>query len=274
MPTHAMGDLTLALYQCAPLPLQPETNLARLGQAAKAAAQQGAQVLVCPEMFVTGYNIGADACRALAQPSDGSYAQQVAALAQAHGIAVVYGYPEIDVKGDVYNAAQLIGPKPTQRLNYRKTHLFGDLDRAQFSTGAVQSQLIHVQGWAIGLLICYDVEFPENTRRLALAGADVVLVPTANMPAYDFVATTLVPVRAYENQVALAYANYWGAEDEVGYGGLSSVCTAGGQVVAAADRDDALLVCTLRAVDLVQARQQQLHTQELRQGLHPGPMYA
>lgn len=270
MQTHPSGDLTVAIYQCAPLPLQPDANLERLAQAAQAAAQQGAQLLVCPEMFVTGYNIGADACRALAQPSDGPYAQRVAAMAREHNIAIVYGYPELGEDGHVYNAAQLLGPEGGQRLNYRKTHLFGDLDRAQFAAGTLQNQRVQVHGWALGLLICYDVEFPENTRRLALAGADAVLVPTANMPAYDFVATTLVPVRAYENQVALVYANYWGAEGEVAYGGLSSVCTAGGQVLAAAARHDALLVCTLRASDLALARQRQGHAQELRQRLHPG----
>ncbi|WP_168224800.1 carbon-nitrogen hydrolase family protein [Rhodoferax aquaticus] len=262
-------DLTLALYQCAPWPLDTEANLRRLNIAAQRAAQQGAQVLVTPEMFITGYNIGASACRQLAQASDGSYAQAVKAIAQQQGIAIAYGYPECDAVGHVYNAAQLVQGHDAPGLNYRKTHLFGALDRNQFSAAPLQSQLIELRGWAIGLLICYDVEFGENTRRLALAGADLVLVPTANMPDYDFVASTLVPVRAYENQVAVAYANYWGAEADVAYGGLSTVCNASGQVLGAAAREESLLVCTVRAEDLALARQRQSHVRELRQAQHP-----
>ncbi|MFY8044397.1 MAG: nitrilase-related carbon-nitrogen hydrolase, partial [Rhodoferax sp.] len=78
-------------------------------------------------------------------------------------------------------------------------------------------------------LICYDVEFPEATRRLALAGADLIVVPTANMPEFDFVAQSLVPVRAYENQLYVAYANYIGAEGAVHYGGLSLLAAPDGQ---------------------------------------------
>ena len=61
------------------------------------------------------------------------------------------------------------------------------------------------------LLICYDVEFPENACRLALAGADLNIVPTANMIPYEFVANTIVPARAYENQLYVGYANYCGS---------------------------------------------------------------
>ena len=65
-----------------------------------------------------------------------------------------------------------------------------------FSAGSDETVLADVEGWRVGFLICYDVEFPENVRRLALAGADFVAVPTAVMPPYDFVASHMVPTRA------------------------------------------------------------------------------
>jgi predicted amidohydrolase len=246
--------LTLALLQCAPAPLDAAGNLQRMDQAAQQAAAAGAQVLVCPEMFVSGYAIGAAAVQQLAQAADGPWAQAVAATAQRHGVAVVYGYPERDPSGAVFNAAQWISAQGQRCLNYRKTYLFGDLDRRQFAAGAPSAATFTLQGWTIGLLICYDVEFPEATRRLALAGADLIVVPTANMPAYDFVAQSLVPVRAYENQLYVAYANYVGAEGAVHYGGLSLLAAPDGQPVAQAGRQATLLVATLDDTRLTTAR--------------------
>jgi predicted amidohydrolase len=244
------ATLTLALCQCTPAPLDVTGNLARLAQAAHQARQQGAEVLVCPEMFLTGYHLGHAAVQQLAQAADGAYAQAVAAIARQHHIALVYGYPERGAHGTVFNAAQWISAEGQRCLNYRKTHLFGALDRAQFAASAPASTLLELGGWRIGLLICYDVEFPENAQRLARAGADLLVVPTANMVAYDFVPEMLIPVRAYDNQIFIAYANYAGHEAELHYGGLSTVAGPGGQVLARAGRDAALLLVTLERQQL------------------------
>ena len=251
--------LTLALLQCAPGPLDVAGNLQRLNQAAQQARAGGADVLVCPEMFLTGYNIGLSAVAQLAQPPDGEYAQSIRKIAQRQGLAIVYGYPERAADGTVFNAAQWIKAEGQRGLNYRKTHLFGALDKTQFRAGDLTSALVDIKGWRVGLLICYDVEFPENTRRLALAGADLIVVPTANMADFDFVATTLVPVRAYENQVYLAYANYTGPEGDLHYGGLSTVAAPDGAVLAQAGRHETLVFATLDPERLATARRQHTH---------------
>ena len=253
------SPLTLALLQCAPGPLDVAGNLQRLKQAAEQARAGGADVLVCPEMFVTGYNIGLSAVAQLAQPADGEYAQAVGEIAKRHGLAIVYGYPERAADGTVFNAAQWINADGQRALNYRKTHLFGALDKNQLAAGDLSTALVDLKGWRVGLLICYDVEFPENTRRLALAGADLIVVPTANMADFDFVATTLVPVRAYENQVYLAYANYTGPEGDLHYGGLSTVAAPDGAVLAQAGRDETLVFATLDPERLAAARRQHTH---------------
>lgn len=257
------SQLHLALWQCAPLPLKVEGNLKRLDTAAKEAANGGADILVCPEMFITGYNIGASQVQALAQTADGAFATAVAEIAKRHAIAIIYGYPERNGSA-VFNAVQCIAADGTRLLNYRKTHMFGDLDRSQFSAATPLDTLFDFHGWRVGLLICYDLEFPENIRRLALAGADMVLVPTANMPDYDFVATTMVPVRAYENQVFVAYANYVGAEGDVHYGGLSSVAAPNGQVLAKAGRESELLFATVDANQLKATRVRNTHLADAR----------
>ena len=253
------------MLQCASHPLQVEANLQRLDEAAARAQAAGAQLLLTPEMFLTGYSIGAEAVRTLAQHRAGTYAQAVARIAQAHHMAIVWGYPELSEQGQVFNAAQWTSALGEAVLHYRKTHLYGALDRAQFSAGVVDasnSSLATLNGWRLGLLICYDVEFPENTRRLALAGADGVLVPTANMDRYDFVPNTLVPARAFENQMVLAYANFCGPEGSLRYGGLSSIVDALGQPLSQAGRDEALLIATLTPEALAHARSEQTHLQE------------
>ena len=104
---------------------------------------------------------------------------------------------------------------------------------------------MELDGWRIGLLICYDVEFPETVLNLALAGADFVAVPTALGPPFDIVATHMVPTRAVENQVFLAYVNRCGNENGLEYIGLSCVVGPDGSDIARAQRDEALIFAVL-----------------------------
>lgn len=235
--------MRVALYQCPPLPLDVAGNLKRLHQLAQEA--NDADLLVLPEMFLSGYNIGVEAVGALAEAQDGPSAQSIAALAKNSGVAILYGYPERAEDGQIYNAVQLIDANGQRLCNYRKTHLFGDLDHSMFSAGGDDFPLVELNGWTLGFLICYDLEFPENTRRLALAGAELILVPTANMVPFDFVADVTVRARAFENQCYVAYANYCGREGEIEYCGQSSIAAPDGQRVAQAGLDEALIVGTL-----------------------------
>lgn len=262
--------MRIALYQCPPLPLNIDGNLLRLEQQAHAAAALGAQLLVCPEMFLTGYNIGAQAARDLAQAADGDAAGDVAAIAQSSGVAILYGYPELGANEQVYNAVQLIDSRGQTLCNYRKTHLFGDLDKAMFSPGEDRFPIVELNGWHLGLLICYDVEFPENSRRLALAGADLILVPTANMTPYDFVAEVTVRARAYENQCYMVYANYCGREGDIHYCGLSSINAPDGSRAALAQQDEALISAELDRQLLTESRSINTYFNDRRPGLYAG----
>ncbi len=264
--------MRIALYQCPPLPLDPEANLERLRQRAAEAARRGARLLVTPEMFLSGYSIGLEAVSALAQPDDGDWAGRIAAIAREQGIALLYGYPERDAGGALFNSVQLIDAGGQRLGNYRKTHLFGELDRGMFSAGDDHFPLVELEGWKLGMLICYDVEFPENVRRLALAGADAVLVPTANMEPFDFVCDVLVRARAIENQCFVAYANYCGHEGELLYCGQSSIAAPNGSRPALAGLDEALIVAELdrQLMDDSRAAYNYLHDRrpELYDDLH------
>ncbi|WP_277960641.1 carbon-nitrogen hydrolase family protein [Pseudomonas sp. RIT-To-2] len=247
--------MKIALCQCQPQPLAVIDNLARLQAQVRMAKAQGASLVVFPEMFLTGYNIGLGAVQRLAEPADGPSAHVIAGIAEAHGIAIAYGYPERGTDGRLYNSAQLFDSRGTSRLNYRKTHLFGALDHNMFSPGGDDFPVAEVDGWRIGLLICYDIEFPEAARRLALNGAELLLVPTANMLPFEFIAQVTVRSRAFENQCYLAYANYCGAEGSLRYCGLSSVAGPDGSLPATAGTEPSLLYAELSRGTLTTVRE-------------------
>jgi predicted amidohydrolase len=110
-------------------------------------------------------------------------------------------------------------------------------------------------GFKIGLLICYDIEFPEPARLLALAGAEIILIPTAQMQPYEQVARHVLPARAYENQVYTAYANHSGDDDGLSYVGLSSICGPDGAVLAFAGRGEEMLFAEFSQEHLAAVRQ-------------------
>ena len=225
----------VALFLAAPLAAAGDVaaNLARIEAAAVQAADGGARILVAPELATTGYGAGSIIAD-LAEPRDGRQVKRLAAMSRMHGLAVVAGFAERD-GADVFNSVALadVNSKPAI---YRKRQLYGVYERTLFSPGPATDMLCTVTGLTFGLLICYDVEFPELVRRLALAGADAVLVPTAlpESPFANFIATAVVPVRAFENQIFIAYANHAGRDDSFSYAGRSRIVGPDGSTLAAA----------------------------------------
>ncbi|MGW3338415.1 carbon-nitrogen hydrolase family protein [Streptomyces sp. NPDC001009] len=229
-----------ALLQSSGRPGSVAENLKVLGEAAGRAAEAGAGLLAAPEMFLTGYAIGGEIPH-LAEPADGDSADAVADIATRHGLAVAYGYPERD--GDtVYNSAQIISAEGARLANYRKTHLFGCFERDHFTPGERQVVQAELNGLTVGLMICYDVEFPENVRAHALAGTDLLIVPTAQMHPYQFVPESMIPVRAFENQMYVAYVNRVGREGEFEFVGLTTLAGPDGVARVRAGRSEAQLV--------------------------------
>ncbi|MCY1405229.1 (R)-stereoselective amidase [compost metagenome] len=260
--------MRIALFQCASQQQDVRGNLERLRWQARDAAADGVELLVCPEMFLTGYNIGKEAVAGLAEPVDGPSAMEVVNIAQSSKIAIAYGYPELSEDGQIYNAVQLINAQGRSLCNYRKTHLFGHLDHDMFAPGPGDCPVVELNGWQLGMLICYDLEFPENARRLALAGAELILVPTANMAPYDFIAQVTVRARAYENQCYVVYANYCGNEDDMHYCGQSSIVGPDGHVLGLAEHDEETITATLDRALMDNVRADHFYLQNRRPELY------
>ncbi|MFD7713270.1 carbon-nitrogen hydrolase family protein [Streptomyces sp. NPDC059785] len=255
-----------ALLQSSGRPGSVDGNLRVLDEAAGRAAAVGAGLLVAPEMFLTGYAIG-DGVARLAEPADGASADAVARIAARHGVAVAYGYPERDGAA-VFNSAQLVAADGTRAANYRKTHLYGPFEGEHFRPGdrpVVQAEL---GGLRVGLLICYDVEFPENVRAHALAGTDLLLVPTAQMHPFQFVAESVVPVRAFENQMYVAYVNRTGPEGEFEFVGLSVLAGPDGIARTRAGRGEELVVADADPAFLAASRAANPYLRDRRPGLY------
>ncbi|AYG84088.1 (R)-stereoselective amidase [Streptomyces hundungensis] len=261
-----MPALRTALLQSSGSLSDVAANLKALDEAAGRAAATGAGLIVCPELFLTGYAIGDDVAK-LAEAADGPSARAIAEIAVRHGLAVVYGYPERD--GDaVYNAAQLIGPDGSRLANYRKTHLFGCFEQEAFTPGDQPVVQADLNGLRVGMMICYDVEFPENVRAHALAGTDLLLVPTAQMHPFQFVAESLVPVRAFENQLYVAYVNRTGPEGEFEFVGLSCLAGPDGAARARAGRGTELVVGDVDPEFLAASRANNPYLRDRRPGLY------
>ncbi|MEQ0564301.1 carbon-nitrogen hydrolase family protein [Amycolatopsis sp. NEAU-NG30] len=228
----------------------------------------GADLVVTAEMGTTGYHIGART-HELAEPSDGPTAARMAALARRLGAALVYGYPETDGE-HVYNSVQLVDATGRRLANYRKTHLFGDLDRAWFTPGDEPVVQADLGGVRVGLLICYDVEFPELVRAHALAGTELLVVPTALMSPYEVVADTLVPARAYESQLFVAYANRCDTEQELTYCGRSCVVAPTGEVLARAGSGPGVIAADVTRDAVTASRLENTHLADRRPELYRG----
>ena len=257
LPNHASGPLRLAALQADAASGDVQRNLATLTGALEDAAAAGAELLVAPELFLTGYRLDGDAL-ALAEPSDGPSCEALATAVSRTGVSLVYGFAE-RAGGDLYNAANLLTPDAGRVATYRKTHLFGPAEAAAFTAGS-SLDVVLWRGLGLGMLICYDVEFPEAVRTLASRGADLVVVPTANMEPFFDVPVTLVRARAAESGVAVVYANHVGAEPPHTFTGQSAIVDPLGRDAARAGDGPELLVT---AVDLTACRDDPTHTTQL-----------
>ncbi|MUM18527.1 carbon-nitrogen hydrolase family protein [Mycobacterium sp. CBMA271] len=218
--------LRVAGLQSAGNPANPDANLAELDKVAKRLAGQ-ADLLITPELFVTGYDIG----DRLPELVSTDHLDAVRSIAEQNKIAIIVGLAESATAGALYNNAVFIDERGAVRGRHQKTHLFGEIDRAYFTAGSQPVTVVQYRGVNIGVMICYDVEFPENARMSALAGAHLLAVPTAQMAPFEFVADVVIRARAWENQIYLAYINHDGVENATTYVGRSSIVGPDGDVL-------------------------------------------
>ena len=222
-----------------------ETCLARLEDAAAA----GCELIVLPECATSGYMFASeDEALRFAEEIPGPSVEALAEACARHGLHCVAGLLERD--GDrLRNTAVLIGPAGLVG-RYRKTHLpFLGVDRF-VAPGDEPSEVYDTPVGRIGMVICYELRFPEPTRALALGGAELVVHPTNwPTPVRPF-ADFLTRARAAENRVFLLTANRIGAEGGVEFFGRSQVVDPlGNRVVKAGERVEDLVFAEIEPAE-------------------------
>ncbi|MFU1476756.1 carbon-nitrogen hydrolase family protein [Roseovarius sp. C7] len=215
------------------------------------AALPETDLLLLPELFHCGYNIGDDLPHR-AEPRDGPFAHAMGALARRHGIALAYGYAEA-AEGQLYNSAQCLDKTGRAIGHHRKLTLPPGYEADHFTRGTGYSQFTF-GGLTCGFLICYDVEFPENTRAQAAQGCDLILVPTALGADWGVVSRHLIPTRAFENGSFVAYADHAGTQNGHGYFGGSVIADPWGTAVSRAAQTPDIIRATLDRAEVDRAR--------------------
>jgi 5-aminopentanamidase len=246
-----MTQLTIAMLQAKPTSQPSAEVIAELSEAMTNAAALGADVLVTPELFLSGYGCPTETAER-AQTSNSPLLLQAAQLSAKHRIALVLGYPE-KTDRTVYNSAIVFDKDGATLHNYRKINLPNEYERGSFSWGT-EVKVFEISGVRAAVLICSDVEFPELTRRAAEMGAEVLLVPTALNRKWRIVPESVIPVRAFENGFFVAYCNFGSDFDSPNFAGLSTICGPEGQVLVRAGHSPELIVTSIDTDQILDAR--------------------
>ena len=256
-----MATVRVACHQLAPAVGALEANRALALGAIDAAAGAGAQVVVLPELVTSGY-VFADAAeaRSLAEPADGPTLAGWEERAAARGLVIAGGFAELGADGRLYNSAALVDPDGVRAV-YRKVHLW-DREPDWFAPGDAPPPVVDTPHGRIGLIVCYDLEFPEWTRAAALRGAELLCVPTnwPREPRPDGerpMEVMRAMVAAATNRMAVAACDRCGIERGVEWVAGSVIAAPDGWLLAGppAAAEPALLIAD---VDLAAARDKSL----------------
>jgi 5-aminopentanamidase len=247
----------VACCQIAPDVTSPGRSVEIAREALAAAIDDGAQIIVLPELANSGYVFESiEEARAAATTADGDVLAGWATEAARNDALVIGGFCELGAGGRLHNSSALVGGEGVIAV-YRKLHLWGDEPR-WFIPGDAAAPVIQTRHGAIGLAVCYDLEFPELTRGLALGGAELIAIPTnwprdPEPPDGRPVLHSLGAITAYFNKAFVAVCDRCGTERGLEFEGGSVIAGPDGALRAGpvADRG----VRTLHAeCDLAQAR--------------------
>ncbi len=233
-----MREITIAIVQMKPKLGEAEDNLVKMSEMiATIASQQRVDLIVFPELITSGYELGVRFTE-LAQRVPGPTINLIAQRANEYGVYIAFGMATKErVESVLYNSAILIGPEGDLVDVYNKIHLRGE-ERMAFREGFKLS-VADTELGSIGMMIGYDLAFPEVARSMALEGAEIVLClanwETANVDEWK----TYIRARAYENAIYIAAANRIGEDVTLNFGGESMIVGPRGQIFASlADETD------------------------------------
>lgn len=227
-----MREITIATVQFQPKLGEPEENLVKMSEfVSKIASQQKVDLIVFPELATSGYELGVKFTE-VAQRIPGPTVNLMSQRASEYGVHIAFGMVAKEkVESIIFNAAVLIGPDGELVGSYNKIHLRGE-ERMAFREG-FRMPVFETEGiGTIGLLLGWDLAFPEVSRALALEGAEIICAMTnwenTQMEEYR----SYIKARAFENSVFIAAANRVGEDVTLSFGGESMIVGPRGKVYA------------------------------------------
>jgi predicted amidohydrolase len=243
----------IALAQISSKPGDKKGNLKKIEQAATEAERQKAQLLILPEMSLTGYVIK-DRIYELAEEIPGHSTRLVEKIAKETGVHIIFGMPELspNTRATFHNASVLVSPRGLvgkYRKMYLPTHSMFE-EKRYFRPG-YQVSVFNTEFGRIGLFICYDIYFPEVTRLARLEGAQLLVCISASPAVRRSFFEILTIARAVENTTFLAFVNLAGIEDGLQFWGGSRVVGPNGKVLVQAkyDKED-FVTCDIDYADI------------------------
>jgi predicted amidohydrolase len=226
-----MREVTIATVQMRPVLNEMEDNLVKMADyVTRICSSQKVDLIVFPELITTGYECGVRFVD-LAQRVPGATVNVLSQRAAEFQVHIAFGMPSKEkVESILFNAAVLVGPDGELIGDYRKVHLKGE-ERMIFRAG-YKYPIFETKFGNVGMLIGYDIAFPEAARCLALEGADlIILCANWEKPRNDEW-RTYVMARAYENSTFIAAANRVGEDATLSFIGESMIVGPRGQVFA------------------------------------------
>jgi len=221
----------------------PDANFERAAGRLERAAAGRPDLIVLPEMWNTGYAL--DIIDSIADPAGERTKAFISDFSRRHGVNVIAGSIAERREDGVYNALRIFDRDGKPAGEYDKIHLFRLMDEEKHLRPGGGIGLAEIDGVRIGVMICYDIRFPELARTLALAGAKMLVVP-AEWPHPRLAHwRTLLRARAIENQMYVAACNRVGSSNGTDFFGHSMVIDPWGEIVAEAGEEETILTAEI-----------------------------
>ena len=248
-----VSQIKVALAQTSCRVANRAHNLRTMATFLEEARKKEADIILFPELALTGY-VTKDRTYELAETIPGPSTEKMCRLAKENHIHIVYGMIEKSSKaeGIVYNTAVLISPKRLvgcYRKMYLPTHSIFE-EKRYFRRG-YETPVFDTPIGKVGIIICYDIFFPETTRLLRLKGAELIACISASPSVRRNYFEILTAARALENTAYVAYVNLVGIEDGLQFWGGSRVIAPNGRIIVQAKYDEEdLAVATIDYTDI------------------------
>ena len=236
-------EIRVAGVQFSPKKLRKKDNLSEIIGYIKELARRKIQLTVFPECSLTGYALKESEVNALAETVPGPSTEEIQEVCRRESLHTVIGLIEKD-GNKTYNTAVLVSPNGIE-AKYRETHLpYQGVDK-HVNQGQNTYMPLDTDIGKIGILICYDIFFPETVRALTLSEVELIVVLTNWAEGVEFYADHIVYTRAIENHVNIAAINRVGTEGNFRFYGKSSIIDPSGRILASASNNVTTLIADI-----------------------------